>query len=327
MPALVPTKALWHNGELVPWNEATVHVGTHVLHYGSSVFEGIRCYKTERGSAVFRLEEHARRLVDSAKIYRMAPEFDAAELAEACLSTVRANEMEHCYIRPIVFRGFHSLGVNPTPCPVETWVMVWEWGAYLGEEALIDGVDVKVSTWNRAAPNTMPFMAKAGSNYMSSALIKMEAIEDGYAEGIALNPDGHISEGSGENVFIVRNDVIFTPPLHDSILPGITRDSVITLARDLGFEVRQESLPRESLYIADEVFFSGTAAEITPVRSVDRLKVGEGTRGPVTEQIQRHFFDIVKGRSEDPYGWLTPVYGDQSADDDEAVPVGEATEA
>lgn len=308
MAALEPTKMLWHNGELVPWADATVHVGTHVLHYGSSVFEGIRCYKTEQGSAVFRLDEHARRLVDSAKIYRMDLSHDAGAIAAACLETVRANEMEHCYIRPIAFRGYHSLGVNPLPCPVETWVMVWKWGAYLGESALEDGVDVKVSTWNRAAPNTSPFMAKAGSNYMSSALIKMEAIEEGYAEAIALTTDGYVSEGSGENVFLVRGDVIFTPPLHASILPGITRDSVITLARDLGFEVRQEPLPRESLYIADEVFFSGTAVEITPVRSVDRIQIGAGTRGPVTEQLQRHFFDIVKGRSEDPYGWLTPVY-------------------
>jgi branched-chain amino acid aminotransferase len=324
MRALEPTKALWHNGEMVPWDDATVHVGTHVLHYGSSVFEGIRCYKTERGSAVFRLDEHARRLIDSAKIYRMDIGYDAETIAEACLETVRANEMEHCYIRPIAFRGFHSLGVNPTPCPVETWVMVWKWGTYLGEEALEAGVDVKVSTWNRAAPNTMPFMAKAGANYMSSALIKMEAVQDGYAEGIALNPEGHVSEGSGENVFLVRNGVIFTPPLHDSILPGITRDSVITLARDLGFEVRQESLPRESLYVADEVFFSGTAAEITPVRSVDRLAIGEGRRGPVTEQVQRHFFDIVHGRSEDPYGWMTPVHGELTSPE-EAEFAGEAS--
>ena len=326
MAALEPTKVLWHNGELVPWADATVHVGTHVLHYGSSVFEGIRCYKTEQGSAIFRLQEHARRLVDSAKIYRMDIGHDAEAIANACIETVRANEMEHCYIRPIAFRGYHSLGVNPLPCPVETWVMVWKWGAYLGEAALEDGVDVKVSTWNRAAPNTSPFMAKAGSNYMSSALIKMEAIEEGYAEAIALTTDGLVSEGSGENIFVVRDDVIYTPPLHASILPGITRDSVITLARDLGYEVRQEQLPRESLYIADEVFFSGTAVEITPVRSVDRIQVGAGTRGPVTEQLQRHFFDIVKGRSEDPYGWLTPVYG-ESTDAEAAAFAGEASGA
>ena len=326
MPALEPTKVLWHNGELVAWDDATVHVGTHVLHYGSSVFEGIRCYKTEQGSAVFRLQEHARRLVDSAKIYRMDTGYDAAALAEACLATVRANEMEHCYIRPIAFRGYHSLGVNPLPCPVETWVMVWKWGAYLGETALEDGVDVKVSTWNRAAANTMPFMAKAGANYMSSALIKMEALDEGYAEAIALTTDGFVSEGSGENIFLVRDDVIFTPPLHASILPGITRDSVITLARDLGFEVRQEPLPREALYIADEVFFTGTAVEITPIRSVDRVKIGAGRCGPVTEQLQRHFFDIVEGRSEDPYGWLTPVYGEET-DAEQAAFAGEASGA
>jgi branched-chain amino acid aminotransferase len=326
MPPLEPTKVLWHNGKLIPWDEATVHVGTHVLHYGSSVFEGIRCYKTERGSAVFRLDEHARRLVDSAKIYRMDLGMDAATLANACLETVRANEMQHCYIRPIAFRGYHSLGVNPIPCPVETWVMVWKWGAYLGEEALEHGVDVKISTWNRAAPNTMPFMAKAGSNYMSSALIKMEALEEGYAEGIALSPDGYLSEGSGENLFVVRSNVIFTPPLHASILPGITRDSIITLARDLGFEVRQEQLPRESLYIADEAFFTGTAVEVTPIRSVDRIPVGDGKRGPVTELLQRHFFDLVEGRSEDPYGWLTPVY-DTDVDDAAAELAGEVAEA
>lgn len=325
MPPLVPTKLLWHNGELVPWDDAKVHVGTHVLHYGSSVFEGIRCYKTERGSAVFRLPEHARRLYDSAKIYRMDTGYSVQELADACLETIRANEMEHCYIRPIVFRGYHSLGVNPLPCPVETWVMVWQWGAYLGEEALENGVDVKVSTWNRMAPNTMPFMAKAGSNYMSSALIKMEALEEGYSEAIALTPDGYVSEGSGENLFVVRNDVVFTPPLSSSILPGITRDSVITLARDLGYEVRQtQQLPRESLYIADEVFFSGTAAEITPVRSIDRITVGEGKRGPITEQLQRHFFDIVHGKAEDPYGWLTPVYETEPSTTETAL-AGEST--
>ena len=326
MPALEPTKVLWHNGELVPWDEATVHVGTHVLHYGSSVFEGIRCYKTEQGPAVFRLPEHTRRLVDSAKIYRMDIGYDAAALTEACLETIRANEMEHCYIRPIAFRGYHSLGVNPLSCPVEMWVMVWQWGAYLGGSALEDGVDVKVSTWNRPAPNTMPFMAKAGSNYMSSALIKMEAVEEGYAEAIALTTDGFVSEGSGENIFVVRDDVIFTPPLHASILPGITRDSVITLARDLGFEVRQEQLPREALYIADEVFFTGTAVEITPIRSIDRMTIGAGRRGPVTEQLQRQFFDIVTGRSEDPYGWLTPVYCEET-DAAEAAFAGEASGA
>lgn len=308
MPPLKPSKVLWHNGEFVPWEDAKVHIGTHVLHYGSSVFEGIRCYKTENGSAVFRLGEHMRRLLDSARIYRMSLPFDQSELNAAALETIRANEMEHCYIRPIVFRGFHSLGVNPLPCPIETWIMVWEWGAYLGEEAVANGVDAKVSTWNRLAANTMPSMAKAGGNYMNAQLIKMEALEEGYAEAIALNPEGTVSEGSGENIFVVRDDIVYTPPAAASILNGITRDSVIRIARDLGFDVRERVIPREMLYIADEIFFTGTAVEITPVRSVDRIPVGTGSRGPITEQLQRHFFDIVQGRSEDVYGWLTQVY-------------------
>ncbi len=310
MPALEPTPYMWHNGKLIPWAEATVHVGTHALHYGSSVFEGIRCYKTERGPAVFRLPEHARRLVDSARIYRMDLDYDAEQLAEACLETIRANEMEHCYIRPITFRGYHSLGVDPLPCPLETYIMVWEWGAYLGEEALESGADLKVSSWNRMAPNTLPFMAKAGANYMNSQLVKMEALSEGFAEAIALTPDGLVSEGSGENVFIVRDEIVHTPSTAASILPGITRDCVITLARDLGFEVRETAIPREMLYVADEVFMSGTAAEITPVRSIDRIQIGAGQRGPVTAQIQRHFFEIVQGRTDDLYGWLTAVYPD-----------------
>ena len=313
MSGLEASKFIWRDGELIPWEEATVHVGTHVLHYGSSVFEGIRCYDTERGPAVFRLPEHLRRLVDSARIYRMPLAYDVEALGEAVLETIRANEMRHCYIRPLVIRGYHSLGVNPLPCPVETWIMVWKWGAYLGEEALEQGVDVKVSTWNRLAPNTMPSLAKCGANYMNAQLIKMEAIQEGYAEAIALNTDGFVSEGSGENLFVVRGDVLLTPPLSAGILSGITRDSVMTLARDLGYEVRETEIPRELLYVADELFFTGTAAEITPIRSVDRVVVGEGRRGPVTEELQRHFFDLVNGRSEDLYGWLTPVYvGEES---------------
>jgi len=307
---LKPSKFVWHNGELVPWADATVHVGTHVIHYGSSVFEGIRCYKTEQGSAVFRLNEHMRRLVDSAKIYRMPLDFDADDLSEAALETIRSNGMDHCYIRPLVYRGFHSLGVNPMPCPVETVIMVWEWGAYLGEEALEAGVDVKVSTWNRLAPNTMPSLAKCGANYMNSQLIKMEALDQGFSEAIALSREGYVSEGSGENLFVIRDGIMFTPPLNASILNGITRDTVITLARDLGYEIREGNIPRELLYIADELFFTGTAAEITPIRSVDRVTVGAGRRGPITEHLQRHFFDLVKGKADDDYGWLTPVYED-----------------
>lgn len=319
MPPLKPSKFLWHNGEMVPWDDAKVHIGTHVLHYGSSVFEGIRCYETQRGSAVFRLSEHMRRLLDSARIYRMDMGIDLEGLNTAALETIRVNEMKHCYIRPIVFRGFNSLGVNPLPCPVETWIMVWEWGAYLGEEALENGVDVKVSTWNRLAPNTMPALAKAGANYMNAQLIKMEAVQEGFAEAIALGRDGYVSEGSGENIFVVRDDVMYTPPLSSGILSGVTRDAVMTIARDLGFEVRERVVPREMLYIADEIFFTGTAAEITPIRSVDRVTVGAGKRGPVTEQIQRAFFDIVHGRGEDVYDWLTPVYTEDLAEAEEAV--------
>ncbi|HJO05546.1 MAG TPA: branched-chain amino acid transaminase [Acidobacteriota bacterium] len=326
MAALEPTPYLWHNGKLIPWADATLHVGAHALHYGSSVFEGIRCYNTERGPAVFRLPEHARRLVDSARIYRMELDYDAQQLAEACLETIRANEMEHCYIRPIALRGYHSLGVNPLPCPIETYIMVWEWGAYLGEEALEAGADLKVASWNRMAPNTLPFMAKAGANYMNSQLVKMEAVTEGFAEAIALTPEGLVSEGSGENIFVVRDEVIHTPSTASSILPGITRDCVITLARDLGFEVRETDVPREMLYIADEVFMSGTAAEITPVRSIDRIQIGLGRRGAVTEQIQRHFFDIVQGRTDDLYGWLTPVYPEAS-DQRTAAMAGESSVA
>jgi branched-chain amino acid aminotransferase len=319
MAGLKPSKYVWRNGELIPWDDATLHIGTHVVHYGSSVFEGIRCYKTERGSAVFRLSEHMRRLTDSAKIYRMPLELDAEELADAALETIRANEMEHCYIRPIAYRGFHSLGVNPLPCPVDVDIMVWEWGAYLGAEALEQGVDVKVSTWNRLAPNTMPSMAKCGANYMNSQLIKMEAIEQGFSEAIALSREGYVSEGSGENLFIVRDGVLYTPPLKASILSGITRDTATTLARDLGYEVREGDLPRELLYIADELFFTGTAAEITPIRSVDHVTIGAGRRGPVTEHIQRHFFDIVQGKTDDEYGWLTPVYDGVSSESEETL--------
>ena len=308
MPALRPSKYIWHNGELIHWGEAKVHIGIHALHYASTVFEGIRCYDTECGSAVFRLEDHIRRLIDSAKIHRMPLEYAAPDLGEACLETIRGNEMGSCYVRPIIFRGYGWLGVNPSPCPVEAYVMVWEWGRYLGDEAIENGVDVKISTWNRLAPNTLPSMAKAGGNYLSSQLIKMEAEADGYAEGIALDSNGYVSEGSGENVFLVRDGTLYTPPLHAAVLPGITRNTVMTLAHDLGYVVKEENLPREALYIADELFFTGTAAEITPIRSVDRLVVGSGTRGPITEAIQSCFFDLVEGRSENPRGWLTPVY-------------------
>jgi len=310
---------IWHNGELIPWEDATVHVGSHVLHYASAVFEGIRCYDTENGPAVFRLEEHIRRLVNSARIYKMPIGYDHAGLEEACLETIRANEMKECYIRPLIFRGYHSLGVNPLPCPVESYIMVWEWGKYLGPEALEQGVDVTVSTWNRAAQNTFPGLAKCAANYMNAQLIKIEAIEHGYSEGIALDTRGHVSEGSGENIFVVYEGRVLTPSLAASVLPGITRDTVMKLSEELGYGVEEADIPREMLYVAEEVFFTGTAAEITPIRSIDKMPVGIGRRGPVTEALQKRFFDIVLGRVEDQYGWLTPVY--------KAVPQGAATDA
>jgi branched-chain amino acid aminotransferase len=302
------TGKIWMNGSLVDWADAKIHIASHVVHYGSGVFEGARCYDTPRGSACFRLDAHLNRLFDSAKIYRMEPKESYAELHTAVMDTIKANDFKACYIRPLVYRGYHTLGVNPFPCPVDTAIMLWEWGTYLGQDALTNGVDVRVSSWSRAAPNTFPTLAKTSANYANSSLIKMEAIAEGYSEGIALDTMGYLSEGSGQNLFLVRNNVIYTPPVTASILPGITRDSVITLARDLGFTVREEMLPRELLYIADEAFFAGTAVEITPIKTVDKLTVGNGRRGPITEAIQQSFFDIINGRVEDKHGWLEYVY-------------------
>jgi branched-chain amino acid aminotransferase len=302
------TGKIWMNGKLVEWKDANVHIATHVIHYGSGVFEGARCYATPKGSACFRLDAHMRRLQQSAKIYRMEYPLDLAGWNEAVLETIRANAMKACYIRPIVYRGYDSLGVNPIGCPVDAAIMLWDWGAYLGKEALEEGTDVKVSSWTRMAPNTLPAMAKSAANYANSALIKMEALADGYAEGIALDVNGNISEGSGQNLFIVRDGVVYTPPLGSSILGGITRDSVITLAKDLGYTVNESIIPREALYIADEVFFVGTAAEVTPVRSVDKLKIGNGRRGPITQALQQAFFDVINGEVPDTHGWLTYVY-------------------
>jgi branched-chain amino acid aminotransferase len=302
------TGKIWMNGSLVDWADAKIHIGSHVVHYGTGVFEGARCYETLRGSACFRLDAHMARLFDSAKIYRMQPQQSKPDLHKAILDTIRANQYKACYIRPIVYRGYHTLGVNPLPVPVDTAILLWEWGAYLGQDALTNGVDVCVSSWARAAGNTFPTLAKTSANYANSALIKMEAIAEGYSEGIALDTAGNLSEGSGQNLFLVRNQTLYTPPLAASILPGITRDSVITLARDLGFTVREEMLPRELLYIADEAFFVGTAVEITPIRSVDKIQVGNGRRGPITEAIQQAFFDVVNGRVEDTHGWLEYVY-------------------
>lgn len=295
---------IWKNGQFIPWKEANVHIASHVMHYGSSIFEGIRCYKTESGSAIFRLSEHIQRLINSSKIYRMTLSYTLDELNAASKEVLHVNALDEAYIRPLVYRGYGTLGVDPTNCPIDVAIMAWKWGAYLGAEALKQGVDVKISTWHRFAPNTAPTLAKAGSNYMSSQLIKMEAMLDGYAEGIALDSRGMLSEGSGENLFIIQNNTIYTTPISASILPGITRDSVITLAKELGYDVIEKAMPREMLYIADEVFFTGTAAEITPIRSVDKITIGQGKRGPITEKIQTRFFQILSGKAEDKYNWL-----------------------
>ena len=302
-----PSEKIWRNGELIAWEDAHIHVLSHVVHYGSSCFEGMRCYKTTGGPMVFRPEDHIRRLLDSAKIYRMDVPYDAAALLRAVDETILANRLEACYIRPIALRGYGHLGVYPEGIPIDTYVAVWEWGAYLGQDALENGVDVCVSSWARAAPNTFPASAKGGGHYLNSQLIKMEAVQNGYAEGIALDPSGFVSEGSGENLFLVRDGVVYTPTVAQSVLSGITRDSVFVICEKLGLTVREQAIPREWLYIADELFFTGTAAEITPIRSVDRITVGAGRRGPATEKIQSEFFGIVSGDSPDPEGWLHPV--------------------
>ena len=307
-------KKIWMNGRLVDFADAKIHILTHAIHYGSGLFEGIRCYDTkEQGPAVFRLDEHIRRLYDSARIYRMEVPFTPEEFTQACLEVVQANEFDDCYLRPLVYRGFHSLGVYPAACPVDVCIAAWKWGKYLGVEAIEQGVDVRVSSWNRMAPNTFPALAKATANYMNSILIREEAAADGYAEGIASDVNGYVSEGSGENIFLVRDGRITTPPLGASVLAGITRDSIIRIARDLGLEVTETLVPREALYVADEVFFTGTAAEVTPIRSIDRIKVGNGRRGPVTERIQKEYFAYIGGEIPDRYNWLTPVYAERGA--------------
>ncbi|HUP04025.1 MAG TPA: branched-chain amino acid transaminase [Bryobacteraceae bacterium] len=311
---MTPNEKIWHNGRFIPWAEATIHVLSHVVNYGTSVFEGVRCYSTPSGPAFFRLDAHIRRMLNSAKIYRMPDVgFSLEGLMEASKELVRVNRMETCYLRPIVLRGYGEIGVNGLKNPIDVYLACWEWGKYLGEEALAEGVDVCVSSWTRLAPNTLPALAKAGANYMNSQLIKMEALTNGYSEGIALDTAGFVSEGSGENIFVVRDGKILTPPLGASVLPGITRDSVMTLAAELGIPVVETLVPRELLYIADEVFFSGTAAEITPVRSVDRITVGKGRRGPVAELLQKEFFAIVHGTKPDRFGWLAPVYAGAEA--------------
>jgi len=307
MSPFLESGVVWKNGRLIPWKDATIHLASHVVHYGSCLFEGLRAYDTPKGTAIFRLRDHTRRLYSSCKIYRMEIPYTQEALNEAVVACVRANGLKACYIRPLVYRGYATLGVNPFPNPVDCAVLVWEWGKYLGPEAMENGVDVCVSSWWRMAPNTYPALAKAGANYMNSQLIKMEALLDGYEEGIALNIRGHISEGSGENLFLVKDGTVLTPPLSSSVLPGITRDSVMTLFREMGVRVVEETIPREMLYIADEVFFTGSAAEVTPIRSIDKIVVGSGKRGPLTEKVQSAFFEVIEGKRADTHGWLTFV--------------------
>ena len=298
---------IWFDGNMVDWKDANIHVLSHVVHYGTSVFEGIRAYKNEKGVAVFRLKEHVQRLFDSAKIYKIDIPYTQEEVEEAILETVRVNDLDGCYIRPIVFRGYGELGVNPLNCPVNVVIAAWEWGSYLGEEGMANGVDIGVSSWRKPAPDTFPALAKCGANYVNSQLAKLEAIDNGFDEAIMLDYEGHVSEGSGENIFLVEGDKLFTPAMSSSNLKGITRDSVMTIARDLGYEVVEEVISRERLYAANEVFFTGTAAEVTPIRSIDHRQIGIGKRGPISEKIQTAFFDIVEAKVEDKYGWMSYI--------------------
>ena len=299
---------IWMNGKMVDFADATIHVLSHVVHYGSGVFEGMRCYEHRKlGAVAFRLEDHTQRLFNSAKVLRMEIPFGKKEVSDAILDTVRVNGLKSAYIRPLVYRGLESLGVDPTNCPVEVMIAAWSWGAYLGKEALLNGVDVRISSWTRMAPNTFPAMVKSTANYLNSQLIRMEANLDGYVEGIALDTSGYVCEGSGENVFAVYDGKVLTPPLGNSVLQGITRDCITELAREMGLQVQEHVIPREMLYTADEVFFTGSAAEVTPIRSIDRIPIGSGTAGPVARELQRRFFAIVTGEEEDRFGWLTPV--------------------
>jgi branched-chain amino acid aminotransferase len=300
-------KLIWMDGELVPWHEAKISVLSHVVHYGSSVFEGTRCYKTPKGSFIFRLSEHVKRLFMSAKIYRMDPAHSQEEILDATRTVIRENGLEACYVRHLVYRGFKELSVTPMSCPVCEMIATWEWGLLLGEEGKANGIDICVSSWQRLAHDTMPLLSKAGGHYLNNQLMKMEAILNGYAEGVALTTSGFVSEGAGENVFIVKDGGLITPPTGAAILPGLTRHAIITLAKDRGIKVSRQMIPRESLYIADEVFMTGTAAEVTPVRSVDRIPVGDGKPGPVTKMLQDAFEGIITGRDEDTHGWMEPL--------------------
>lgn len=304
---LTETEWIWRDGEFVRWKDATVHVLSHSVQYGSAVFEGIRCYSTPKGPAIWRLHAHLERLMGSCKIYRMEPSWSIDDLVAATKELVKKNGMDACYIRPMVLRGYGAASMVPFASPIETFLPCWPWGAYLGSTALQEGVDATVSSWNRVAPNTIPTMAKIAGNYLSGMLVKMQALADGYAEGIALSPEGMISEGSGANLFLVKGNTIVTAPVDGTLLPGITRDALITMATDLGYTVNIQEMPREALYLVDEVFFCGTAAEITPVRSVDKIPVGKGKPGPVTRALQERFMQTVTGAIEDTRGWLTYV--------------------
>ena len=305
--AMKPTEKIWHNGKFIRWEDATIHVLSHVVSYGSAVFEGIRCYETKQGPAIFRVREHMQRMVNSGKIYRIEWPYSTEDLSTAALELCRINKMNSCYIRPIALRGYGDIGVGGLNVPTEVYMACWEWGRYLGAEAIENGVDVCVSSWNRMAPNTLPSMAKAAANYMNSQLIHMEAKANGFAEGIALDTQGFVSEGSGENIFVVMDGVIITPPIGSSVLPGITRSSVLTLCQDFGIPVREQLVPREMLYIANEVFMTGTAAEISPIRAIDHIKIGSNKRGPITKKLQDEFFAILTGDKPDRHNWLTPV--------------------
>src|SRR6516225_4967752 len=301
------TEKIWHNGKFIHWDDAKLHVLSHVVSYGSAVFEGIRCYDTKQGPAIFRLREHMQRLINSARIYRMELPYSVEEFSNTACELVRINKMNSCYVKPIVLRGYGDVGVNPLNSPIDLYMACWSWGAYLGPDALSKGVDVGVSSWTRIAPNTPPAMSKAAANYKNSQLIRMEAAFNGFSEGLALDSDGHVSEGSGMNIFMVHDGTLYTPPLSASILPGITRDSVVKLATDLEIPLKESVIPREMLYVADEVFFVGTAVEVTPIRSVDKIVVGKGVAGPITLQLQREFFAVTSGKTLDRHGWLTPV--------------------
>lgn len=312
MAKITETGWIWHDGEFLKWADAQVHVLSHSMQFGSSAFEGIRCYSTPAGPAVFRLEDHLRRLINSIKIYRMELKYTLDDLVATCCEVVEKNELDSCYIRPMVLRGYGAAGMVPYESPIEVYIPCWPWGAYLGDGALENGVDACVSSWSRVAPNTIPAMAKVAGNYLGGQLIKMEALANGYAEGIALGPGGMISEGSGQNVFIVQGGTVFTPPIDGTMLTGITRDSILVIARESGLSVIERPMAREMLYAADEVFFTGTAAEVTPVRSVDRIPVGNGKPGPITLQLQRQFLDMAKGVVPDTHGWLTNVRAERA---------------